>query len=119
MDTQPLDRPASAETASSSRGMSTPALELVGVSHRYGPLVAVRELSLSVAPGEIVCLVGPSGCGKSTLLRLAAGLEDLQTGEVRIAGSNRRRPPRHGAAGEARCRAGVSGLCVVSPPDRA
>jgi len=67
--------------------MSTPALELVGVSHRYGPLVAVRELSLSVAPGEIVCLVGPSGCGKSTLLRLAAGLEDLQTGEVRIAGS--------------------------------
>lgn len=41
---------------------------------------------MSVAPGELVCLLGPSGCGKTTLLRLAAGLEELQTGQVEIDG---------------------------------
>lgn len=61
-------------------------LELIGVSHSYGGLPAVRNVSLMVGPGEIVCLLGPSGCGKSTTLRLAAGLEDLQAGEVRIGG---------------------------------
>ena len=40
-----------------------------------------------VAPGELVCLLGPSGCGKTTLLRIAAGLEDLQTGVVEIDGT--------------------------------
>jgi iron(III) transport system ATP-binding protein len=74
------------------------ALALSHVSHRYGAVEAVRDVSLSVAPGEIVCLVGPSGCGKSTLLRLAAGLEELQTGEVHVGGrlvanSTREVPP--------------------------
>ena len=63
-----------------------PALSLEGVSHAYGPLLAVDSVDLSVRPGEIVCLVGPSACGKSTLLRVAAGLEDLQRGIVRIDG---------------------------------
>ena len=36
---------------------------------------AVRDVSLSLARGEILCLLGPSGCGKTTLLRLIAGLE--------------------------------------------
>ncbi|MFP3344867.1 ATP-binding cassette domain-containing protein, partial [Halomonas sp. SIMBA_159] len=63
-----------------------PALALDHVSHRFGDVLAVDDVSLAVGAGEIVCLVGPSGCGKSTLLRLAAGLEDLQTGVVSIAG---------------------------------
>jgi len=63
-----------------------PALSLERVGHRFGGVVAVDDVSLSVGAGEIVCLVGPSGCGKSTLLRLAAGLEDLQTGEISIGG---------------------------------
>ncbi len=63
-----------------------PDLSLSGVSHRYGERLAVDDVSIAVGAGEIFCLLGPSGCGKSTTLRLAAGLEDLQRGEVRIAG---------------------------------
>lgn len=61
-------------------------LALDRISHRFGTLLAVDGVSLTVAAGEIVCLVGPSGCGKTTLLRLAAGLEPLQQGTVRIGG---------------------------------
>ena len=62
------------------------ALVFEGVSHRYGDLIAVDDLSLSVAAGEVVCLLGPSGCGKTTALRIAAGLEMLQSGRVRMSG---------------------------------
>jgi iron(III) transport system ATP-binding protein len=62
------------------------ALALERVVHRYGSKTALADVSLSVSAGEILCLCGPSGCGKSTLLRLAAGLETLQQGSVRIGG---------------------------------
>ncbi len=61
-------------------------LQLEHISHQYGPLRAVDDLSLRVGPGEVVCLIGPSGCGKSTVLRVAAGLERLQAGRVVISG---------------------------------
>jgi len=61
-------------------------LELTGVSHRYGKRLAVDNITFGIAAGEILCLLGPSGCGKSTTLRIAAGLEELQQGEVRIGG---------------------------------
>ena len=61
-------------------------LVLDGVSHAYDVAPVVRDLSLSAAPGELVCLVGPSGCGKTTVLRLVAGLEPLQQGHIDIAG---------------------------------
>lgn len=67
-------------------GAGAGGLDLVGVSHDYGARRAVSDISFQVAPGEILGLLGPSGCGKSTTLRLVAGLEDLQTGEVRIGG---------------------------------
>ncbi|RKN50524.1 ABC transporter ATP-binding protein [Micromonospora endolithica] len=48
--------------------------------------VAVAEVDLEIADGEFVILVGPSGCGKSTTLNMIAGLEDISSGELRIAG---------------------------------
>ena len=54
------------------------------VSHRYGPVEAVKSFSLDIAPGEIVCLLGRSGCGKTTLLRLAAGVEEPTAGRILI-----------------------------------
>ncbi len=63
-----------------------PDLTLRDVSHRYGDRLAVDRVALTIAAGEIFCLLGPSGCGKSTTLRIAAGLEDLQQGEVCING---------------------------------
>jgi iron(III) transport system ATP-binding protein len=62
------------------------ALALRGISHAYDANPVVRDLSLSAAPGELVCLVGPSGCGKTTTLRLVAGLERVQQGSIEIAG---------------------------------
>lgn len=59
------------------------ALELDSITVRYGQTVAVSEVSLSVADGEVVALLGPSGCGKSTLLRTIAGLEKPSSGAVR------------------------------------
>jgi len=56
------------------------------VSHHFGPLAAVDDVTLTIAPGEIVCLLGPSGCGKTTLLRIAAGLERPQAGRIVLAG---------------------------------
>src|SRR5712691_11321955 len=47
---------------------------------------AVRDVSLTVADGELVVLVGPSGCGKTTILRLIAGLETPTSGTIRIDG---------------------------------
>jgi len=48
--------------------------------------VAVRDVDLDVADGELLVLVGPSGCGKSTLLRMVAGLEEVTEGQVLIGG---------------------------------
>lgn len=70
------------------------AITLSGISHRYGTFTAVDDASLAVRDGEIVCLFGPSGCGKTTLLRVAAGLEPLQTGAVRVDGETIAEPDR-------------------------
>lgn len=47
---------------------------------------AVRDLNLTIADGEFLILVGPSGCGKTTTLNMISGLEDISSGELRIAG---------------------------------
>jgi iron(III) transport system ATP-binding protein len=54
------------------------------VTHRYGDVVAVRDFSFEIEPGQIVCLLGRSGCGKTTLLRLTAGVEEPSEGRILI-----------------------------------
>jgi multiple sugar transport system ATP-binding protein len=58
-------------------------IRLERVTKRFrGGVEAVRDLTLTVEPGEFIVLVGPSGCGKSTVLRLIAGLEELTRGRI-------------------------------------
>ena len=57
-------------------------IRLSGVSHRYDQTEVLRDISLEIPSGKIVCIVGPSGCGKSTLLRLIGGLEQPSAGEI-------------------------------------
>ena len=62
----------------------------------YTPgLPVVRDLSLTIAQGEVVCLLGPSGCGKSTLLRIVAGLEHADRGTLSMHGSDLTTIPVH------------------------
>ena len=69
---------------------AAPAVQITGVSKTYGrgssAVQALDGVSLSVAPGEFVCLVGASGCGKSTLLSLVAGLDAPTAGTVSAGG---------------------------------
>ncbi len=57
-------------------------VELVGVSKRFGDLVACTDIDLTIQDGEFFVLLGPSGCGKSTTLRMVAGLETVSDGEI-------------------------------------
>jgi putative ABC transport system ATP-binding protein len=65
-----------------------PVLEMIGVEHAYRRTVALRGVTLTVDPGEVVAVTGPSGCGKSTLLHAAAGIVRPQAGSVRLLGED-------------------------------
>lgn len=58
------------------------AVELKNITKRFGDLIAVDDLSLTIDDGEFLTLVGPSGCGKTTTLRCIAGLEDVSEGAI-------------------------------------
>jgi ABC-type nitrate/sulfonate/bicarbonate transport system ATPase subunit len=62
------------------------AVEITGVSQRYGERQVLQQIDLAVAPGEFVSLVGPSGCGKSTLLKVLAGLLAPSSGGASVNG---------------------------------
>ena len=62
------------------------AVELSGVTKRFGEFVAVDDLSLDIYEGEFFSLLGPSGCGKTTTLRMIAGFEEPTGGSISVAG---------------------------------
>lgn len=64
----------------------TPALELIGVTRRFGGLVAVRDVSLRIAPGERRAIIGPNGAGKTTLFRMISGEVGLSAGRILLFG---------------------------------
>ena len=70
-------------------------LELRGISAGYGKAQVLRELSLSVQPGEILCLFGRNGAGKTTTMKAIMGLLPLMAGEVVLDGETVSRLPAH------------------------
>ncbi len=63
-----------------------PRLEITGLTRSFGGAPVVDDLSLTIAPGQVTCLLGPSGCGKSTTLRMIAGIERPDRGRILIDG---------------------------------
>jgi multiple sugar transport system ATP-binding protein len=61
-------------------------IEIDRVSKRFGAVEVISELSLRIESGEFIAFLGASGCGKTTLLRMIAGLETINSGEIRIGG---------------------------------
>jgi branched-chain amino acid transport system ATP-binding protein len=68
-------------------------LELRSVEARYGAAVALRDVSLRIDPGELVCVVGPNGAGKSTLINVIAGIHRAASGIVALDGRDLTRLP--------------------------
>ncbi|HEY7761315.1 MAG TPA: amino acid ABC transporter ATP-binding protein [Burkholderiales bacterium] len=67
---------------------ASPAIELIALEKRFGPLQVLKGIDLAIASGEVVCLIGPSGSGKSTLLRCVNRLEQPTGGRILIDGEN-------------------------------
>jgi phosphate transport system ATP-binding protein len=83
--------PARARTAPPPAEGVTPMVEIERLSLRYGQALALKDISMSIAPHQVTAFIGPSGCGKSTLLRCLNRMNDLIDGvsidgSIRIAG---------------------------------
>jgi branched-chain amino acid transport system ATP-binding protein len=75
--------------------MSAPILEIVGIQAGYGDAVAIENVSLNVAQGEVICLLGANGAGKTTTMRAVTGLIPLMKGTIRYQGEDISRMPAH------------------------
>ncbi len=73
----------------------TPAVEIIGLQKRFGKIIALEQIDLTIHEHEFVSLLGASGCGKSTLLRIVAGFEIPSSGRVKINGKDVTSWPPH------------------------
>jgi branched-chain amino acid transport system ATP-binding protein len=85
---------ATAETTTRTEGVGQPLLEAKGVIMRFGGLVAVNDVDLTVHEGEIVGLIGPNGAGKTTFFNCLTGMYKPTEGQVTLAGSELPPKPR-------------------------
>jgi len=70
-----------------------PEVVLKGVSKRFGCVIAVRNVNLTVGDGEYVTILGPSGCGKTTLIKMVAGIWEPTEGTIHIDGRDMKGVP--------------------------
>lgn len=77
-------RPAMSDDFHQVSPTAAPGLTVAHLARRFGDRLVVNDVSFSVAPGQITCLLGPSGCGKSTTLRLIAGVDRPDGGAIRL-----------------------------------
>ena len=77
-----------ARATSRQAGLADPVLEIAGLAKRYGASTVFEGVDLVLGAGEFVAVVGESGVGKSTLLNCVAGLDRIDAGTVRVAGTD-------------------------------
>lgn len=63
-------------------------IKVSNLKKKYGELEVLKDISLDIAEGEVLCIIGPSGSGKSTLLRCLNALEEINNGQVSVLGHN-------------------------------
>ena len=77
--------------------MTTPLYEVRNASKHYGSVVALDDVSLAIAPGEVIGLVGDNGAGKSTLVKILSGAHEPTHGQIFLEGEERRWASPHEA----------------------
>ncbi len=68
---------------------AAPVIEVAGLGHAFGHRAALRDVSFSAVPGELLAVIGPNGAGKTTLLSILAGIRDPDEGTVSIPGTGK------------------------------
>jgi len=88
-----------AAPVTSPRGPAKPALAVREVGKKFGGVEAVRDVSLTVAPGQVLGVIGPNGSGKTTLINLLTGVYRADRGSIQVAGTETSRLPAYRVAG--------------------
>ena len=73
-------------SGSTTEAPAKPVLEVRGVGHAFGDRAALRDVTFSAAPGELLAVIGPNGAGKTTLLSILAGIREPDSGTVSVPG---------------------------------
>ena len=88
LEPDPTDKGATTTAGAGTGNGDTPAVELIGVTKRFGEVVAVDDVDLAVGENRFFALLGPSGCGKTTTLRMIGGFEEPTLGVIKLHGED-------------------------------